>query len=130
MQDKLESKNTYMSYFKKEDIKVKEDLEEKTRTHVTHSFQISFSSVMTWLAVTLTKNTARNASTRASGANTEKKEKSSNRGSVPLSLRNCLSLTYHDSGQVYGWRENIDTFPLKNNRLAVCKRTFHNSGHL
>ena len=30
MQDKLESKNTYMSYFKKEDVKIRDDLEEKT----------------------------------------------------------------------------------------------------
>ncbi len=31
----LEAKNTYMNYFKKEDVKIKDDLEEKTRNHVT-----------------------------------------------------------------------------------------------
>ena len=35
--DLLESKNTYMNYFKKEDVKIRDDLEEKTKSHVTHS---------------------------------------------------------------------------------------------
>ena len=130
MQDKLETKNTYMSYFKKEEIKVKEDLEEKTRTHVTLSFLTSFSSVMTWHAGTPNKNTARNANTKASGANTERRERNSNRDSVQLSQRNIHFFTYQYSGQVYGWRENIDVFPMNNNRIATCKRTFNNSGHL
>ena len=34
MQDKLDTKNTYMSYFKKDDLRIKDELEEKTRTHV------------------------------------------------------------------------------------------------
>ncbi len=34
MQELLESKNTYMNYFKKEEIKNKEELEEKTKSHV------------------------------------------------------------------------------------------------
>ena len=36
MAELLEAKNTYMSYFKKEDVKQRDDLEEKTRSHVTH----------------------------------------------------------------------------------------------
>ena len=46
MQDKLDSKNTYMSYFKKEDVKIRDDLEEKTRTHVTHS--VLYHLVLLW----------------------------------------------------------------------------------
>ena len=34
MQDLLDSKNTYMHYFKKEDVKHHEDEEEKTKSHV------------------------------------------------------------------------------------------------
>ena len=34
MQDLIDSKNTYMSYFKKEEVKNRDDLEEKTRSHV------------------------------------------------------------------------------------------------
>ena len=32
--------------------------------------------------------------------------------------------------QQYGWRENFDTFSFGNNRIAICKRTFNNPGHL
>jgi len=34
------------------------------------------------------------------------------------------------STQQYGWREPIDCFGLGNNRVAICKRTFHDVGHL
>ena len=88
-----------MSYFKKEEIKVKEDLEEKTRTHVTLSLLTSFSSVMTWHAGTPNKNTARNANTKASGANTERREKNSNRDSVQLSQRNIHFLLINIAGK-------------------------------
>ncbi len=85
---------------------------------------------MTWRGETLSKTTVRSANTKASGASTGKREKSSDKDLVLLSQRKLLIFKYFISGQVYGWRENIDTFPLKNNRVAVIKRTFHNSGHL
>ena len=34
MQDLLDSKNTYMHYFKKEDVKYQEEEEEKTKSRV------------------------------------------------------------------------------------------------
>ena len=34
------------------------------------------------------------------------------------------------SAQTYGWRQPIDTFSHPNNRSGMCKRTFHDTGHL
>ena len=87
MQDLLDTKNTYMSYFKKEEIKSREELEEKTRTHVQLTNINHLSFAMTWPEETPTKSTARNANTRASGASTEKRGKSSSRDLAPHSLR-------------------------------------------
>ncbi len=90
MQDLIDSKNTYMSYFKKEEVKNRDNLEEKTRSHVISPSPLTIfinSSAMTWHVETPNRNTARNANTRASGASTERREKSLSRDLVPHSLR-------------------------------------------
>ena len=101
----------------------------------------ALTSRMTWPAGTLNPSTAKSASTRASGASTERSEKTSSKSSVQHSPRKFHNLypigselfeylpNYY-STQNYGWRENYDNFNLDNSRIAVCKRTFHNPGHL
>ena len=101
----------------------------------------ALTSLMTWHAGTPSPSTARSANTKASGASTEKSEKTSRKSSVPHSPRKFHNLSpigselieYSPnfySTQNYGWRENYDNFNLQNSRVAVCKRTFHNPGHL
>jgi hypothetical protein len=92
--DKLDMKNTYLHQFKKEDVKERELIEEQTCSHVTYPFIITVkcSSNMTWPRATLNKTTARSASTRASGANTERRGRSSSRSSVPHSPRKEIRL--------------------------------------
>jgi len=34
------------------------------------------------------------------------------------------------SAMEYGWREPLDTFIFNTNRSGMCKRTFHDVGHL
>ena len=90
MQDLINSKNTYMSYFKKEEVKKSDDLEEKTRSHVISPSPLTpfiNSSAMIWHVETTNRSTARNANTRASGASTERRERSLSRDLVPHSLR-------------------------------------------
>ena len=90
MQDLIDSKNSYMSYFKKEEVKNRDDLEEKTRSHVIRPHPLKLfiiSSAMIWRVETPSRTTARNANTRASGASTERRERSLSRDLVPHSLR-------------------------------------------
>ena len=50
MEDKLESKNTYMNYFKLDEAKEREELLEKSKTHV-RNLTVNFlkiSSSTTW----------------------------------------------------------------------------------
>ena len=44
----------------------------------------------------------------------------------PKSVQHVPLLT----SQVYGWREPIDNMRLGFNRSGVCKKTFHDHGHL
>ena len=92
--DKLDMKNTYLHQFKKEDVKERELIEEQTCSHVTYSsiITVKCSSNMTWPRATLNKITARSASTRASGANTERRGRSSSRSSVLHSPRKEIRL--------------------------------------
>ena len=103
--------------------------------------QRALTSLMIWPAGTLSPSTARSASTRASGASIERREKISSKSSVQHSQRKFHNLSLigfelieyspnYYSTQNYGWRENYDNFNLDNSRIAVCKRTFHNPGHL
>ncbi len=76
LKDLLEEKNTYMHYFKNDDVKQKEKEDELTRTNVwwLYAFK-AYSSHMTKLRVRKRTITARSASMSLSGANTERKEK-------------------------------------------------------
>jgi hypothetical protein len=105
----------------------------------------ALTSPTTWPVVTPRVSTARNANTRASGANTERRGKNSRRSLgphlprkfqifIPSRLLNQIQvpnlfLNYYRT-QNYGWRENYDTFAHNNSRVAICKRSFFNPGHL
>ena len=109
--DLLESKNTYFNIYKKDEVKTKEEEEEKTRAEfgfdMTHEHDAKENK--TWQK-------------RKYGSQwAPEKEKK------PASEVQYIPAT---SSQEYGWREPIDTFHLGLNKSGVCKRTFHDNGHL
>lgn len=79
LKEQLEEKNTYMHYYKQEEVKQIEKQNELAKTNViilylTISY-VFYSSHMIKLRETLRQTTARSASTRASGVSTDRKEK-------------------------------------------------------
>ena len=94
MQDQLDSKNTYMHLFKKDDIKERDELLEKSKTHVIYFFitLLLCSSFTTWPEATPSQTTARSASMRANGASIARSVKSPSRCSEPHSPRKNMKL--------------------------------------
>ena len=80
LQEQLEAKNTYMNYYKKEEVKDKEHFEQATKTNVKADDLIdNDSSNMILLKQKTTMTTARNASMSLSGANTESQRRMLNK---------------------------------------------------
>jgi hypothetical protein len=87
MQDKLDMKNTYLHQFKKDEVKERELVEEQTCTHVNIILTVispNYSSNTIWQKATPNKTTAKSANMSPSGANTERRERSSSKNSEPL----------------------------------------------
>ncbi len=85
MQEKLDMKNTYIHHFKKDEVKERELVDEQTCNHVSikSNSHIYTSSNTIWPEATLNKIIAKSANTSPSGANTEKRERSSSKNLAP-----------------------------------------------
>ena len=85
---------------------------------------------MIWPGATLSQTTARSANMSPSGASTEEKERSRSKSSGLLSPRKSNESNSFRTQQ-YGWRAPIDDFSaLGKSRVAICKKTFFDPGHL
>ena len=116
-------------------MKTREEEEERTKTRVSKLPSIDFDSSLTiWQEETQSLTTAKSANTSQNGVNIEKNGKLRNRGLELLLQRKWYPETDHNLSyrtQQYGWRAPIDDFSHHGkNRVAICKKTFFDPGHL
>ena len=109
----LYDKNTYMNLYKAEDEIKKETLKEKTETQYIYD-QVKHDYDET-----------------NKGYNQKDKHESlwSNNVKPRADAKQVLAAPLTTT-QVYGWRAPIDDMQLGFNRSGICKRTFHDNGHL
>ena len=111
LQHLLDSKNTYFNIYKKDEVKQKEEDEENNKEELgfdmTHEHDAYENK--TWQK-------------RKYGSQwAPEREKK---------IPNEVQYIPATSSQDYGWREPIDTFHFGYNKSGVCKKTFHDHGHL
>ena len=111
LQHLLDTKNTYFNIYKKDDVKQKEEEEEKAKQDLafdmTHERDVPENK--TWM-----------------------KRKYGSQWAPERTKKPANEVQYipSTSSQEYGWREPIDTFNLGLNKSGMCKKTFFDNGHL
>ena len=111
LQDMLDAKNTYFNIYKKEEVKKKEEDDERQRQE---------------LAFDMTHEQ------EAPENKTWQKRKYGSQYAPERERKAPNEVQYipATSSQDYGWREPIDTFQFGYNKSGICKKTFHDDGHL
>ncbi len=111
MADRLESKNTYMNYFKKDEIKEREAELERSKQHFMYD---------------VAKGDTEQKYCQKCKYESKWCKHRKEREVAKQTLGAALTTT-----QQYGWRAPIDEFSnLGQNRTGICKRTFFDFGHL
>ncbi|CDW89792.1 UNKNOWN [Stylonychia lemnae] len=110
LQDLLTEKNTYMNYYKTEDVKTQERLCEHTKTR---------------FAYDQSKGEEDNDYCKKCKYESKWCKHRQEREVAKQKLGAAITTT-----QSYGWREPYDNLTFGYNKSGICKRTFHDSGHL
>ena len=112
MKAELEQKNSYMNLFKDDNVKRKQEDDEKQKTN---------------FAYDQAKNDMYEDSQYCNKCKYESK------WCKHRKLRDDFKQTQSSAvttSQNYGWRHNYDNLTFGNNRSGICKRTFYDFGHL
>ena len=111
LQHLLDSKNTYFNIYKKDEVKQKEDEDEKNKEELAYDMTHENDALenTTWM-----------------------KKKYGSQW-APERVRHAPSDVQYipsTSSQEYGWRKPIDTFSFGYNKSGICKKSFNDNGHL